>query len=1259
MLHIHYSNRLERLFDELYRVQSQAASHTNKSLDTHNLLASVSNVLEPSRILVQSQGMARWLSIQIAKTSGIAANIQYPYPASYLWSVLTQQIHGLPERSSFDKNLLQWRIMKLLPTLIELPEFEPLRQYLKDDINPDAKGMKVYQLAGKVADIFDQYLVYRPDWIQQWEQSIPEQVQSAWEMALSSQSNAMSQPLINSDWQAKLWRELVKSIVATDKTDAANDQADTTKEWHRARLAQAFLTQAKQGQLNTELFPDTLHVFGVSVLPPVYLHLFQVIAQTADVHFYVMNPSLGYWGDLVTPNQLARLRQRWQKQGKSDTSHVYDSGNDLLVSMGRQGQEYQVLLQELLQGSDAIEHDAFDETQSQATLLGLVQSDILQLENRYLQGGKTPLTPDQLNIRIHDCHSPMREVEVLHDQLLHCFEENPGLNPHDIVVMVPDVDRYSPYIHAVFSTRKGSHYIPFSVADRHGRQEHPILEAFFQLLSLASSDFALPDVLSLLNVKAVQNRFQFEDIPKLTQWITQANIRWGLSLEQRQEKGVATAANTWRFGIQRMLMGYLYGDLDETLYFGADPVSPLVSVEGNLANDVGKLAQLLDGLATLDHLSDKKTIDEWKDAVFNLLEQFFVAEDDDETLLQIIRDVMTSLYDNMLQAQFDEPIHFALIQDYLERHVGEMSQGQHFLSGQVSFCTLMPMRAIPFKVIALMGLNDSDYPRRQPRLGFDLMAKDHRKGDRSRREDDRYLFLEALLSARTHLHISYIGRSIRDNAEKQPSVLVSELLDYANASFYLSHQECDIESQIVIQHPLQPFNPSYFDAEDALVNPEEPELKVGKSIQSFNAQWLAATHKLSGKQASLALDTPDLFAALEDSDDTPFIPFYDKSSQLPDCKNLTSAIDASPQLAFDELKLFFAHPAKSILRKNMGIELYNPFYHHEKTEIYQLDGLQNYHHIEDAVGKILIDQLLKNNTHHTDGVDSSANTNHCLHSNIENDLDRYVNNYLDDYLDSLVSEGRLPYSAFGTLSQKALKSNIQHFIQPILESEYKALDDIELKLSLSPNMMALGHDTKILTTEPLQLVGWIKNHFQEGSDDSVRRIVRWRYSKVSGKNLLDCWLDHLAFCAQEDNSVLMSQAIRSHYYARDQKVIFKAVSPDTATAILNEYVGLYLLAQKYWLPIFPKSGWEYYLASENKKTDEAGDQAEFKAQKVAIDSLLGTRYTSGEFDEWHQYLYRDQPIGIDALFCQIHTRLFHTIAQYMEQEDDKSNEGLS
>jgi exodeoxyribonuclease V gamma subunit len=141
---------------------------------------------------------------------------------------------------------------------------------------------------------------------------------------------------------------------------------------------------------------------------------------------------------------------------------------------------------------------------------------------------------------------------------------------------------------------------------------------------------------------------------------------------------------------------------------------------------------------------------------------------------------------------------------------------QRFLAGAVNFCTLMPMRAIPFKLVCLLGMNDGDYPRAQPPLDFDLMGSDYRPGDRSRREDDRYLLLEALLSARDQLYISWVGRSIRDNSERPASVLIGQLRDHLASGWRLHDVDEDLLEAITQEHPLQPFSARYFHEGDEL-----------------------------------------------------------------------------------------------------------------------------------------------------------------------------------------------------------------------------------------------------------------------------------------------------------------------------------------------------------------------------------------------------------------------------------------------------------
>ena len=121
------------------------------------------------------------------------------------------------------------------------------------------------------------------------------------------------------------------------------------------------------------------------------------------------------------------------------------------------------------------------------------------------------------------------------------------------------------------------------------------------------------------------------------------------------------------------------------------------------------------------------------------------------------------------------------------------------------------MRAIPFRLVCILGMNDGDYPRSHQAQSFDLMNQrgHYRPGDRSRRQDDQYLFLEALLSAREQLYISWIGRSIRDNSARPPSVLVSQLRDFIARAWQSSEQGEQYLASLTTQHPLQPFSQDY------------------------------------------------------------------------------------------------------------------------------------------------------------------------------------------------------------------------------------------------------------------------------------------------------------------------------------------------------------------------------------------------------------------------------------------------------------------
>ncbi len=777
MLTIYHSNQLDLLKDLLLdRIQKQP----------------LDNPLSEEQILVQSPGMAQWLRQEIASGVGIAASLTFPLPASFLWQTFVDVLPDVPKRSAFNKEAMTWKLVTLLPELIDEDHFQPLKHYLDEDQD----GVRCYQLAGKIADIFDQYLVYRPEWIESWEQGL--------------NSHAEGQL-----WQPILWRALVQR---TEEFGQSH--------WHRANMHHSFvqaLNKTQQGKL-----PERLFVFGISAMPPHFVDTLKSLAQQTDVHLMVCNPCQYYWGDEKDPKYLARLSARLfahikpNQQPDAELFSEYQvedcQSNSLLASMGKLGRDYIHQLFEL-EGNEVV---AFVEGKDDS-LLHRVQKDILELQDNR-DSPDFSLLKDDKTLVLHSCHSPLREVEVLHDQLLKLFQDNPELTPRDIVIMLPDVDQYSPWIHAVFGglnqQYSDSRYIPYSISDRSASHEHPILPGFLQLLNIDQSRCGASELLELLEIPAMQRRFGFDQkgFETIRRWVADAGIRWGVTPEHQQQFDLpARSSNSWLFGIRRMLMAYAMPE-DCGIFEGILPYEPSQGMDAVLA---GQLAMFIDQTEQLILALDQdRSIPEWTQFCHQLMENFFEPDEDDEYPLSLVRSSLDHLTEQLSDAGYHAPLSRPVLLDYLTERLTSERSSQRFLSGKVNFCTLMPMRSIPFKVVCLLGMNDGAYPRSIPPAGFDLMVQSPRRGDRSRRDDDRYLFLEALLSAQEYFYVSYVGHSIKDNSERIPSVLVSELLEYCRP--YLKDQK---ENHLIHQHRLQPFSPANFQ----LDNPD----------RSYAHEWLS------------------------------------------------------------------------------------------------------------------------------------------------------------------------------------------------------------------------------------------------------------------------------------------------------------------------------------------------------------------------------------------------------------------------------------
>jgi len=801
--------------------------HGNRQEDLRDLLAAwlqraPLQPLENEVMLVQSNGIAQWLKLALARPMeagglGISAAVQMQLPGRFLWQAYRAALGdaAVPATSPFDKSRLVWRLLRLLPRHIGEAGFAPLRAMLGqvDD------WRRLYRLALQVADLFDQYQVFRADWLEDWEHRN--------DVLRDSLRNRVVELPSAQRWQPRLWRLLL------------DDVPQAQRDSHRAAVHRHFMRHMQTEHVHAQALPRRIVVFGITSLPQQVLEALTALARISQVLMLVTNPCRHYWADIIEDRELlmAEQRRHARKPGTAQEPRYEDlhlHANPLLAAWGKQGRDFIRQLDAFDQPARYRDRfasikrsiDVFQNVGSDS-LLHQVQQAVLDLEAAPTAAQpRKPLLADDRSLRFHVAHSPQREVEILHDRLLDLFEraarEGRPLAPREVMVMVPDIRTYAPHIQAVFGriAPEDPRYLPYSVADQPGRGASPLLVALEHLLALAQSRLTASDVMDLLDVPSLRRRFGIADgdLPILRRWITESGIRWGLDGEHKQVLGLPPdEQNSWLFGLRRMLLGYAAGDAPSL-----EGIAPYAEVGGLDATLLGPLSQLLDMLAHYwKLLGTPATPLQWSERLRRLLHDAFDTRGDDADTLRIDRleDALDTWLDACHEADFTHALPIAVVSEDWLQSVDQNHLSQRFMGGAVNFGTLLPMRAIPFRVVCLLGMNDGDYPRRVSPSDIDLMARtgQHRPGDRSRREDDRYMFLEALLSARDALHISWVGHSVRDNSELPPSVLVGQLRDYLASGWRRPDDDADganahkqVLDSITTIHPLQPFSARYF-----------------------------------------------------------------------------------------------------------------------------------------------------------------------------------------------------------------------------------------------------------------------------------------------------------------------------------------------------------------------------------------------------------------------------------------------------------------
>ncbi|PWQ95339.1 exodeoxyribonuclease V subunit gamma [Leucothrix arctica] len=849
MFVLHTSNRAENLLE-----------HLTKILETPQ-----PSVFSKEVFLIQSQGMERWLSQQLAERSQLWANFEYLFPARF-FNEMTNKLGLSLQQQAFGRENMLWQFESILRT-IDADVYKPINQYLTG-VSVERKR---YQLAQQLAYLYDQYQFMRPDWLATWEKNEKVELQNPSDITDRTQL-----------WQAELWRELI----------GRQDGEGISHHGERWKDAITELETRRRGDLE-KILPARISVLGINTLSPMYLAYLQALSKHIQVHFYLLNPCEAFWAE---SNTAVKHQLRLQSIQAGQIHGVDEAPiNPLLGMLGQQGRDFQVLLLE--QEANEIEITSFDAVKStgEPSLLEQLQNDIL-----FNEAGDTSfqLQDDDYSLSIHACHSRLREVEVLKDQLLASFDKHPDLDLRNVVVMAPDIQTYLPYIDATFDD------IPYAVADRSLRQSNLLLDILLRFFDLSQSRMLWNEVLAVLEEPAVREQFGLfdDDILMVRHWVEETRIRWGESAEHRKDIGVGEfSENSWQAGLERLLMGYAVPSDAEF----CDDILPYSDIEGSQAQALGGFYSYFKLLKTARaELSKDRTLKEWVEKLIGFAEQLILQDSETESQWGQLREMFEQLTE--VAEEHTETLTLQVLIDYLESTASESKTATGFMRGQLTFCSMLPMRAIPFSVIGLLGMNEGEFPNIDGRAAFDLMDSEFRRGDRSRRADERYQFLETLVSSRKQILISYIGQSIKTNDEIPPSVVVSELLDVLDHYYQIAPET------VVTKHPLQAFSPRYFVPQD------DPRVKL------FSYSKTAA----------------DVAMRLQ-SNTKPDTEFWWKG-ELQNREPLELAADSKMVIDLQDLFRFYNHPQRYFVEKHLQLRIQRPEELAGTSESFELDNLEKF-----------------------------------------------------------------------------------------------------------------------------------------------------------------------------------------------------------------------------------------------------------------------------------------------------------------------------
>ena len=773
-LQLHLSARNDDLLAAL-RPRLAAARQTT--------LAAGAGIPRPIPVLLPSSQLGDWLQVQLARELGLSMGFEFLQPGAFFQRHFAAGGVG----ADFARAHAFWAPERLRWQL--LPEVDQIALHLGLDSATPLAPRDRFAFAQLLAQQFDRYARYRPDWPARWDADQP-----AWKF---DSEDLPAAALTDEAWQRQLWRRLT-------------GRPETPP--HPARLLHQLGAAAPAP-------PETvtpLFVVGTDRLDPLLVRTLAVLAhQGQAIELHLLLPSLGYLGDVSRRNRLkARLADASPDAPNESDTHP------LLASLGQQAVGTFLLLETLTQDyaewpvADLAEPDFAPDV----TLLHRLQADIRRQRPPTAPAGadETPgllprIQAADTSLRVHCCHSPRRELEVLRDELLRAFAELPGLLPEDVVVAVTDFDAYAPLAEAIL--RSDPHPLPVRLTAIPAREANPIAVALLALLRLSLGRHTASDLVDLLDLSAIQHRLDLAGEPavlaQLAEAIRHSGLTHGLDATDR---ATGDPTGTWRAALDRHLAGAWLGPAPAAQDAAGAFVHPLASDlphhDTDLLKFLGWLTQLAGHLHTWRQTASAAA---WAERLTATVDDLLHSAVNDDHAAALRR-----LLGELAGVTATTPLDVGTLLDWLQPQLDNATSLRTSMGGEILFGRLDQLHGLPCRVLAILGLQDGAFPRAARRPAWDLLAHRPERFDGDPRAQDRQWFLDGILAPRDRLILGAANRSLRTPHDGPLSACVEELVRVAAATVRPADGWDTLAQQLVVPHRIQPFSADYFTAGSTL-----------------------------------------------------------------------------------------------------------------------------------------------------------------------------------------------------------------------------------------------------------------------------------------------------------------------------------------------------------------------------------------------------------------------------------------------------------